>query len=112
MHAGRSIIGSSSLIWPTAAVRGSPDLATSVLKLLFLALLREALGTSHERFAVAGPTTVGAIRAALIERGGAWSAELANGRAVRVAGNHELATGTTAVAPGDEVAFLPPVTGG
>lgn len=93
-------------------MRGSPDLATSVVKLVFLARLREALAVSHERFEVAGPTTVGAIRAALVARGGAWAAELAEGRAVRVAVNHEIASAQTAVAPGDEVAFLPPVTGG
>ena len=45
-------------------------------------------------------------------RGGAWAAELAAGRAVRAAVNHELASADSPVAPGDEVAFFPPVTGG
>ena len=93
-------------------MRGSPELATSVVKLVFLARLREALGASHERYAVDGPTTVGAIRDALCARGGAWAIELAATRAVRIAVNHELARASTPVAPGDEVAFFPPVTGG
>jgi molybdopterin synthase sulfur carrier subunit len=93
-------------------MRGAPHLETSVVKLVFLARLRDAFGVSHERFEVAAPTTVGAILDALRARGGAWNVELAAGRAVRAAVNHELATATTPVAPGDEVAFFPPVTGG
>jgi len=90
----------------------SPTLATSVVTLVFLARLRDAFGASHERFEVAGPTTVGAIRERLRARGGAYASELAEGRAVRAAVNHELAGEATRVAPGDEVAFFPPVTGG
>jgi molybdopterin synthase sulfur carrier subunit len=45
-------------------------------------------------------------------RGGAWHTALAQGRALRVAVNQEMAQPTTPVKPGDEVAFFPPVTGG
>ena len=45
-------------------------------------------------------------------RGGAWATELGPGRAVRAAVNHEVASADTPVAPGDELAFFPPVTGG
>ena len=90
----------------------SPTLATSVVTLVFLARLRDAFGASHERYAIDGPTTVGAIREALRVRGGSWAAELAPGRAVRAAVNHEIASPDTTVAPGDELAFFPPVTGG
>jgi molybdopterin synthase sulfur carrier subunit len=93
-------------------MRGSPSTSASVVKLVFLARLREALGASHERFAVDAPTTVGAIRASRSARGGAWAIELAPGRAVRIAVNHELARDDAPVSPGDEVAFFPPVTGG
>jgi molybdopterin synthase sulfur carrier subunit len=48
----------------------------------------------------------------LRERGGAWSRELASGRAVRVAVNHELVAADAPVREGDEIALLPPVTGG
>jgi len=44
--------------------------------------------------------------------GGAWSSELAPGRAVRVAVNHDIAQSSTPVRTGDEVALFPPVTGG
>lgn len=93
-------------------MRGSPASVTSVVRLVFLARLRDALGASHERYAVPAETTVGALRAELCARGGAWAVELAPGRAVRVAVNHVLAGAEARVVPGDEVAFFPPVTGG
>ncbi len=45
-------------------------------------------------------------------RGGTWGSALAQGKALRVAVNQEVAQPTTPVKPGDEVAFFPPVTGG
>jgi len=93
-------------------MRGSPSTSTSVVRLVFLARLREALGTSHERYAIGEATTVGALRASLCARGGAWAEELAAGRAVRIAVNHALAADDARVDAGDEVAFFPPVTGG
>ncbi len=59
-----------------------------------------------------GVTTVGALRVWLAARGGAWATELAPGRAVRIAVNHDLADADTPIRPGDEVALFPPVTGG
>jgi molybdopterin synthase sulfur carrier subunit len=56
--------------------------------------------------------TVEGLRDQLRSRGGAWETELAPARAVRVAVNQDMATLTTALQPGDEVAFFPPVTGG
>jgi sulfur-carrier protein len=83
------------------------------VRLVYLARLRDAFGTTGEPFAAAGdPPTVATLLAALRSRGGAWAAELAAGRAVRVAVNHELAASGAALAEGDEVALLPPVTGG
>jgi molybdopterin synthase sulfur carrier subunit len=84
-----------------------------MIKLLFFARLREDLGTAAEEVALpAGVTTVAGLRAHLIGRGGAWAAALADGKALRVAVNHDMAEPTTAIKPGDEVAFFPPVTGG
>jgi molybdopterin synthase sulfur carrier subunit len=83
------------------------------LKLVFFARLREDLGTGAEELALpAGVGTVQALRAHLAARGGAWGATLAQGRAIRVAVNHEMAQPGTPVKSGDEVAFFPPVTGG
>jgi molybdopterin synthase sulfur carrier subunit len=89
------------------------DTATAALTLVYLARLREAFGTAGER--VEPPVevaTVAALRAWLATRGGAWAAELAPGRAVRIAVNHDLADPDTPIRPGDEVALFPPVTGG
>jgi molybdopterin synthase sulfur carrier subunit len=86
---------------------------TANLKLVFFAKLREDLGTSVEELALpAEVTTVAGLRAHLLARGGAWATTLAQGRALRVAVNREMAEPTTPVHPGDEVAFFPPVTGG
>lgn len=56
--------------------------------------------------------SVGTVLAALHARGGAFASELASGRAVRVAVNHTLVASDEPVRDGDEVALLPPVTGG
>ena len=45
-------------------------------------------------------------------RGGVWAAELAEGRAFRMAVNQDLAAPDTPLHGGDEVALFPPVTGG
>ncbi len=89
------------------------DTATSTVTLVYLARLREAFGTPSERvLPPAGVTTVAGLRAWLATRGGAWATELAPGRAVRIAVNHDLAEPDTPIGPGDEVALFPPVTGG
>jgi sulfur-carrier protein len=81
------------------------------VKVLYFAGLREQLGTSGEDLEVP-PTTVAGLRSQLMTRGGAWQSALAQGKALRVAVNQEMAQPTTPVKPGDEIAFFPPVTGG
>jgi molybdopterin synthase sulfur carrier subunit len=84
-----------------------------MVQLVYLARLRDRLGVPGERIALpAGVADVGALLAWLRRRGGAWSSELAPGRAVRVAVNHDVAQSDTPVRTGDEVALFPPVTGG
>jgi molybdopterin synthase sulfur carrier subunit len=83
------------------------------LKLVYLARLRDALGSSGEEVPLpSGVADVDAVRGWLRQRDGAWATELAPGRAVRVAVNHEMVEGAHPVRDGDEVAFFPPVTGG
>jgi len=83
------------------------------VKILYLASLREQLGKSGEDVEISPATsTVAGLRTLLMARGGSWQAALAQGRALRVAVNQEMAQPTTPVNPGDEVAFFPPVTGG
>ncbi|MDR1529887.1 MAG: molybdopterin converting factor subunit 1 [Burkholderiales bacterium] len=83
------------------------------LRLVYLARLREAFEISGETLEIpAESPTVGDVVALLRERGAPWSYELAEGRAVRVAVNHEMAGLHTSLRTHDELAFFPPVTGG
>lgn len=84
-----------------------------MLTLLYFARLREALGVSSEQVSLpAGVDDVAGLLVWLRRRGGVWEAELAPGRAFRVAVNQEMAEATSAVGEGDEIALFPPVTGG
>lgn len=84
-----------------------------MVKLIYLARLRESLGVSTESIALPqGVHNVSGFRQWLCSRGETWASEFAPGRPVRAAVNHALAEGQTAIADGDEVAFFPPVTGG
>ena len=84
-----------------------------MVKILYFARLREDLGRNAEELELpADVATVAALRSHLMARGGAWSGVLAQGKALRVAVNHEMADAATPIKSGDEVAFFPPVTGG
>lgn len=83
------------------------------MKVLYFAWLRERIGTGEEEVnpppAIA---TVGALMDWLEARSARHATGFAQRRALRFAVNQEIATLSTPVAPGDEVAFFPPVTGG
>jgi molybdopterin synthase sulfur carrier subunit len=81
------------------------------IKVIYFASLREQVATPGEDLDVS-PTTVASLRTLLMARGGAWQSALAQGKALLVAVNQEMALPTTQLKPGDEVAFFPPVTGG
>lgn len=79
----------------------------------FFASLREAVGVAQEELTLPPHVqTVGQVRELLRQRGGVWSDALAEGRAVRMACNQEMAEAGTPVSAGCELAFFPPVTGG
>lgn len=83
-----------------------------MLKILYFAGLREALGQSSENMALpAGIGSVGQLHAHLVARGGAWTT-LARTKNLRVAVNQGMAAMDAPLRDGDEVAFFPPVTGG
>ena len=83
------------------------------VKILYLASLREQLGKTGEDLEISPATsTVAGLRTLLMARGGPWQSALAQGKALRVAVNQEMAQPATSVKSGDEVAFFPPVTGG
>ncbi len=82
-------------------------------QILYFAFLRDRLGRSEE--CVVLPTEVRTVRALLAwlqARDSALAALLEEGRTIRVAVNQEFAAADDPVAPGDEIALFPPVTGG
>lgn len=81
------------------------------LQLRFFASLREALGAG-QTLQVETPTTVGAVRDALIARGEPFASALARGKAVRTALDQVLCADTQPIERPCELAFFPPVTGG
>lgn len=84
-----------------------------MVRIVYLARLRDAFGTPGEQVDLPRDVgTVAALLAWLRMRGGVWAQELASGRSVRVAVNHDVALPGTPIGRGDEVALFPPVTGG
>jgi molybdopterin synthase sulfur carrier subunit len=83
------------------------------IKILYFAWLRERTGTGEEDFLLPeGVATVAALIHTLRGRSAGFDAAFAIPRLVRVAVNQVFATPDAPIAPGDEVAFFPPVTGG
>ena len=83
------------------------------ITLRYFASVREKIGSGQESLELPeDAATVGAVREALVARGGVWAEALGQDRAVRMAYNQVMCGPETAVADGAEVAFFPPVTGG
>jgi len=83
------------------------------MRMLYFAWVRERIGTGEEDTGpLPGVATVGDLLAALAGRSPRHAEALADRKAIRVAVNQDFATDETPVAPGDEVAIFPPVTGG
>jgi len=87
-----------------------PSVSPSVrVKVLFFGRLRELTGLSEEN----GEVSEGATLSDLLERYIQRYPQLAGFRASLVASrNQEFAAWDTRIANGDEIAFLPPVSGG
>lgn len=83
------------------------------MKILYFAWLRQRTGIAEED--VEPPGNVSDV-AGLIDwlrgRGPGYAEALQDVSAIRVAVNQEFAELDSAVAPGDEVALFPPMTGG
>ncbi len=83
------------------------------MKLLYFAWLKSLTGVAEEEVEPpAEVTTVGALLDWLKGRGPGHAQALADLEAVRVAVNQDYARPADPVAPDDEVALFPPVTGG
>lgn len=81
--------------------------------ILYFAWLREKTGLSEESLSLPGAVrTVGALAALLASRGPRYAAAFATPGLVRAAVNQVFVQPGDAIAPGDEIAFFPPVTGG
>jgi molybdopterin synthase sulfur carrier subunit len=81
------------------------------LQVRYFAAIREALGPG-ETVEIADGATVGAVRDALVARGGPHAEVLARGRALRTALDKVLCEEAAVPGTGAELAFFPPVTGG
>ena len=83
------------------------------IELKYFASVRETLGLSQETVDLPPSiATIGDVRAWLRTRGDVWADTLAEGRALRMACNHQMTDASARVTDGCEVAFFPPVTGG
>ena len=81
--------------------------------ILYFAWLREQVGAGREEISLPeGVSTVAGLIAFLRAGSAAHDNAFANPQSIRCAVNQEFADPSAPVAPGDEVAFFPPVTGG
>lgn len=88
-------------------------MASKPVAILYFAWLRDRVGLAEERISL--PETIGtvaALRDWLIARSPRHAAAFAQAALIRCAVNQEIVGLDHAIAPGDEVAFFPPVTGG
>ncbi len=83
------------------------------MKLLYFAWLRTKIGTGSEEIEPPeGVADVAGLLDWLASRGDGYADALADLSLVRVAVNQEYVALDHPVAPGDEIALFPPVTGG
>jgi len=82
-----------------------------MIKILFFAQLREALGQQQIDFVCNEKISLADLRIKIVNQYPQWEKELTK-KNLLMAINKEFAQLESAVNPGDEVAFFPPVTGG
>lgn len=83
------------------------------MKILYFAWIRSRIGLSEETVDLPdGVSRAGELIDWLRERGPEYADALRDTSVVRIAVNEEYASLDAPVAPGDEVALFPPVTGG
>ena len=83
-----------------------------MLKVLYFASVREALGKDIEAVEVPTPATVAGLVELLRSRAGPYAEALAANRRWRGAVNQDMVGLSEPLKSGDEVAIFPPVTGG
>jgi molybdopterin synthase sulfur carrier subunit len=84
-----------------------------VVRLLYFAWLRERIGRAEEEVTLPpGVDSIAALLAWLRSQGAPYDTALADHARIRSAINQDFATADARFAPGDEIAFFPPITGG
>ena len=89
-----------------------PMMADAPLRILFFASLRDAVGTAELTLAPPAAGTLQSLWPQLLEQLGADAVAELQAENIRIAVNQTLTSGPVRFAAGDEIAFLPPVTGG
>jgi molybdopterin synthase sulfur carrier subunit len=85
----------------------------TTITILYFAWLRDRIGQAEETLDMpAGVATIADLITHLRGRGGGYESVFSLGRVIRAAVNQDFAADDTGIAPGDEIAFFPPVTGG
>lgn len=88
-------------------------MSDTTVNVLYFAWMREHTGTASEQISLPDNVrNVGALVPLLSERSDGHALALKNMKAVRVAVNRTYGGLDSAIAPNDEIAFFPPVTGG
>ena len=82
-----------------------------MIRVLFLAQLREQLGVAELQIVAGDIGSITALKQHLVATNPEWERFLSNSKLL-VAVNHEYAKGDVIIKSGDDVAFFPPVTGG
>ena len=83
------------------------------MNVLYFAWVRQKVGRAEETIEhTPALRTVGDLAAMLAGRGGGYAEAFADMRRLRAAVNQNHVGLDAVLAPGDEVAFFPPVTGG
>jgi len=86
---------------------GKEELDLLSVKVKLFAYTRELIGKDEIRLKLAGQTTVGDLRKMILEMYPALST-----KTFVIAVNHKVADDSTKISDVDEVAILPPVSGG
>ena len=85
----------------------------SHIRILYLASVGEALACNEENLTLSKTTqTVAELKHLLVQRSKQWQQQLSQNSPTQCAVNQVLVDDQHTLAPGDEVAFFPPMTGG
>ena len=83
------------------------------MKLFYFAWVRQKIGRGEDEMELpAGVATIGELMSSLHARGGGYAEAFAEPQRLRAARNQDHVQFDARISDDDEVAFLPPVTGG